>query len=205
MVRFTQTIVFIVLTSISSNAQNFVTETGHFRDRYKKGFLTTKGSPLKEKDLNNLRFYEADSTYRVVANFSRTPESIPFKMLTSAGTRQDYVQYGLFSFQLQGSTYTLPVYASLSLRTIPQYRDYLFLPFKDLSNGNETYGAGRYIDMKTGDISPDNTCVIDFNRAYNPYCAYGSGYQCPIPPKANTLTIAIRAGEKNYVKNYSGD
>jgi hypothetical protein len=78
-------------------------------------------------------------------------------------------------------------------------RDYLFIGFTDMTSAAETYGAGRYIDCVTGDIR-GNTMLLDFNKAYNPYCAYAAGYNCPIPPRENDLPVAILAGEKNYGK-----
>ena len=81
-----------------------------------------------------------------------------------------------------------------------KYRDYLGLMFTDKTSGKETYDAGRYIDFNIGDIKNDKL-VIDFNKAYNPYCAYVKGkYSCPIPPRENYLPIAIEAGEKNFGK-----
>ena len=80
-----------------------------------------------------------------------------------------------------------------------EYKDYLFIPFTDATNGNETYEGGRYIDILITDIS-NNTVVIDFNKAYNPYCCYATGYHCPIPPKENALSVTINAGEKKYTK-----
>jgi uncharacterized protein (DUF1684 family) len=85
----------------------------------------------------------------------------------------------------------LNVYQSHTLREKEGYKDYLFLPFTDLTNGNETYGSGRYIDLR---IPERETIIIDFNKAYNPYCAYNYGYACPIPPKENKLKVEIRAG-----------
>ena len=82
---------------------------------------------------------------------------------------------------------------------MPQYRDYLFLPFKDPTNGKASYGGGRYLDLKTGDLK-SGTAIIDFNKAYNPWCAYADGFSCPIPPAANHLAVEIHAGEKNFEK-----
>ena len=82
-----------------------------------------------------------------------------------------------------------------------QYKNYLFLPFTDATTGVETYESGRYIDLEINDIK-DNLVIIDFNKAYNPYCAYTTGYNCPIPPAENDLHIAITAGEKAYGKKH---
>ena len=91
----------------------------------------------------------------------------------------------------------LTLYRSVALSMLPDYKDYLFLPFTDETNGTETYGGGRYIDMRDGDIK-DGKVVIDFNRAYNPYCAFSGGYACPKPPDENHLPMAIQAGEKQF-------
>lgn len=106
------------------------------------------------------------------------------------------------SFKLNGKNYSLSVYQADAevLEKFPEYADLLFLPFKDLTNGKETYGGGRYIDIKT---PAGNNVILDFNLAYNPNCAYGSErFSCPIPPKENFLPAQIKAGEKSY--KYSG-
>ena len=82
---------------------------------------------------------------------------------------------------------------------MPQYRDYLFVPFKDLTNAHETYGGGRYLDFRMKDIE-GASCVLDFNKAYNPYCAYSEGYNCPIPPRENHLEVRVEAGEMGFGK-----
>jgi uncharacterized protein (DUF1684 family) len=79
----------------------------------------------------------------------------------------------------------------------PQFKDYLFLPFKDDTNGVETYGGGRYMDVRISTVK-DGKIILNFNKAYNPYCAYNEGFNCPIPPQENHLNIAIRAGERNF-------
>jgi uncharacterized protein (DUF1684 family) len=100
---------------------------------------------------------------------------------------------------LEGSEYQLAIYKNLRTTRMPMFRDFLFLPFQDDTNGESTYGGGRYIDLKVGDIE-DGKLTIDFNKAYNPYCAYGDGWNCPIPPVENILEVEIAAGEKNYKK-----
>lgn len=93
----------------------------------------------------------------------------------------------------------LHVYQSIALMTKPGFEDHLFIPFTDETNVGETYGGGRYIDLKMGDIQ-NGMVVLDFNKCYNPYCAYKEGYACPIPPRENSLPIAIPAGEKRFGK-----
>ena len=86
--------------------------------------------------------------------------------------------------------------------TNAQYKDYLFLPFTDLTSGKETYASGRYLDLKTDEIK-NGKVTLDFNKAYNPYCAYVSGvYNCPIPPKENTLGVEVKAGEKLFTGSH---
>ena len=120
-------------------------------------------------------------------------------MPTYSGKTSPYVSYGVLSFTLNGQPQQLTVFRSLRLASNPKYRDYLFLPFKDATSGETTYGGGRYLDFRLGDIH-DCQLLLDFNKAYNPYCAYSDGYSCPIPPAGNRLTVAINAGEMNYGK-----
>lgn len=184
-----------------SSAQDFAKQTEAFREEYKAEFLKSERSPLKKKDLKYLQFYKADSSYRVTATFEKTEKSEPFEMPTYSGIKKTYVQYGVLTFELHGEKQTLNVYKSLGLQALPQYRDYLFLPFKDKTNGKESYGGGRYIDLTTKDIK-DNIYILDFNKCYNPYCAYSDGYNCPIPPRVNHLPVAIEAGEKNFGREH---
>ncbi|KAA0988989.1 DUF1684 domain-containing protein [Dyadobacter aurulentus] len=181
-------------------AQSFADETNKFRDHYKNEFLTTGNSPLKKEDLAYLRFYEPDSTFKVEARFEKV-KGQPFEMPTYSGINKTYVRYGILKFRVNGKRQTLTVYRSLSLQANAKYKDYLFVPFKDKTNGIESYGGGRYIDLKTTDIK-DDTYVLDFNKAYNPYCAYSIGFNCPIPPSANHLSVAIYAGEKKFAKEH---
>ncbi|MEZ4980971.1 MAG: DUF1684 domain-containing protein [Saprospiraceae bacterium] len=178
----------------------FTTEILIHREEYKSDFLKNERSPIQEReDLQYLRFFDPDKEYSVQATFQRTKDAKPFDMATYSGVTKPYVQYGWLTFKIKGQTVKMAIYQSLNLRVMPQYRDYLFLPFKDLTNGESTYGGGRYMDFKTGDIK-DGKMKIDFNKAYNPWCAFSDGYSCPIPPKENHLNIEILAGEKKYAK-----
>ncbi len=154
-------------------------------------------APLKSEDIKHIHYYPVDSAYRVSARVALLHGERPFRMPTSDGTSKEYVRYAKVRFSIQGETVELTLYRSLDLFTNPLYRDHLFLPFTDLTNGNETYGGGRYIDLSLADIQ-NGRVVIDFNSAYNPYCAYSSGYRCPVPPAENDLPVAITAGEQKY-------
>ena len=123
-------------------------------------------------------------------------------METSGIIKKTFRVYGVLHFTINDTAVSLNIYQSQNLMNTDEYKNHLFLPFTDLSSGEETYAAGRYIDMSTADII-NNKVVIDFNKAYNPYCAYVSGkYNCPIPPKENQLPVMIAAGEKTFVKNH---
>lgn len=201
MKKFVATLLFSLLAIAFVSAQDFAKQTEIFREHYKADFLKSPNSPLKKKDLQFLRFYAADSTFAVNATFEKTEKSEPFDMPTYSGIKKTYVQYGKLKFELRGVPQELAVYRSVGLQALPQYRDYLFLPFKDKTNGKDSYGGGRYIDLTTKDLE-NGSFVLDFNKCYNPYCAYSAGYNCPIPPKTNHLTLAVEAGEKNFGKDH---
>lgn len=122
-------------------------------------------------------------------------------MNTSSGMKKRYFIYGLLSFKLHDCLLHLYVYQSKVLMQQKKYRDYLFVPFGDATSGFESYGGGRYLEFYITDIK-NHHVTLDFNKAYNPYCAYTTGYNCPIPPKENLLPVAITAGEKNYEKPF---
>lgn len=171
------------------------------RKHYKKEFLKEGRSPLDKKGVKKLRFFPPDENYRLDCTFEPTPDAEPFDMATYSGITKPYVQYGIATFELNGQKRQLAIYQSLQLRQMPAYRDYLFIPFKDPTNGESTYGGGRYMDIQTGDIQ-DGRLILDFNKAYNPYCAYSDGYNCPIPPDENHLDIPIEAGEMDFSKKH---
>ena len=117
-------------------------------------------------------------------------------MKTTTNRLPEYRKYGELKFSLEGKMLTLSVYQNLELTKKAGFEDYLFIPFTDLTNGDETYGGGRYIDFRMDQLK-EKLVRLDFNRAYNPYCAYSKGYSCPIPPAENLLPVAIRAGVKS--------
>lgn len=180
-------------------AQNFTAEIEKHRTHYKKEFLTEKNSPLKKEDLKFLQFYTANSSYIVKTNFTKISDTIGFDMLTHSGKIKKYYVYGSVTFTLKKQTCTLFIYQSAQLKTTKGLEDYLFIPFTDETNSVSTFGGGRYLDFTEKDIV-NNHLLIDFNKCYNPYCAYKGGYNCPIPPKENDLQMTIEAGEKTFGK-----
>ncbi|WP_316847266.1 DUF1684 domain-containing protein [Pedobacter psychrodurus] len=189
--------ILFVLISVNAFAQRYSEQIAKHREEYKHDFIKDNNSPLKKKDLENLHFYEADSTYKVLAEVELLKNEKVFKMPTFNGTSSDYYRYAHVNFILNGTKMQMTLYRSVSLSSNPVYKDHLFLPFTDESNNKETYGGGRYIDLDAKEIV-DNHIEIDFNKAYNPYCAYSDGYRCPVPPEENDLQLAINVGEKLY-------
>jgi uncharacterized protein len=153
-------------------------------------------------DKKYFRFFEPDKSYRVKAKFTKTSDSKWFKIPTSGVIQKTFRVYGTVQFSIHDTVVSLNIYQSQSLMDDDKYKDYLFLPFTDLSTGNETYHTGRYLDFTIKDIR-NGWLEIDFNKAYNPSCAYVSGkYNCPVPPRENSLPVAIKAGEMNFAKNH---
>ncbi|RZK48451.1 MAG: DUF1684 domain-containing protein [Pedobacter sp.] len=180
-----------------AKAQNYDTEIAIHRDTYKANFLKDARSPLIATDFEHLHFYPATKSFKVLAKVKALKKQKSFTMPTFDGTGKKFIRQYALTFQLNNQNYTLIAYKNLDLATNPAYKDYLFIPFTDQSNGKETYAGGRYMDVKAGDIDK-KTIWLDFNKAYNPYCAYSDGYRCPIPPAENDLVTIISAGEKNY-------
>lgn len=169
-------------------------------ENYLAGYVE-KHEVVTGNDKQYFRFFPIDEKYRVAASFEKVGDAKWFQMETSGLVRKTFRVYGVLHFSINDTAVSLPVYQSQNLMSLQEYKDHLFLPFTDLSSGEETYPSGRYIDLNIPDIANDKI-VIDFNKAYNPYCVYVSGkYNCPIPPKENQLPVAILAGEKNFGKN----
>jgi uncharacterized protein (DUF1684 family) len=189
---------FLLLLPISLQAQApYEQHIAEHRAAYKQAFVDDSHAPLDEAGVEKLSFFPPDSAYRVEAKFERTTDAEPFDMATYSGTTKPYVQYGTLTFELHDTTLQMAIYQNLRLIRMPQYREQLFIPFKDRTNGEESYGGGRYMDVSKKDIE-QGELLLDFNKAYNPYCAYSDGYNCPIPPVANHLPVAIEAGERSY-------
>lgn len=158
-------------------------------------------SPLKAKDrkhFEGLDFFKFDSTYIVTATLKRTPNSEWFNMKTTTSRVSKERVFGVLTFKLKGNLYSLNVYQGEDTMKREGLEDYLFLPFLDETNGIESYGGGRYIDAR---IPEGNTMIIDFNKAYNPYCAYNDKYSCPIVPRQNYLKTKVEAGVKAFGKH----
>ena len=161
-------------------------------------FKDASRSPLTEtqlKSFEGLDFFRVDSSYVVMALLERTPDSVFFDMPTTTAEFSKERIFGILKFELKGQAWELPVYQGQENMSTPGFENYLFLPFTDETNGEETYGGGRYIDLR---IPMRNSIMIDFNKAYNPFCVYNERYSCPIVPRSNHLNTRVEAGMKNY-------
>lgn len=158
-----------------------------------KFFKTDPHSPLipeQRASFNGLRYFMPSEDYYVNAAFEQAETPDTLMMLTSKqNDKRYYLRYGFFTFSIGDSSYKLTAF-----KPIGQATGTLFVPFKDETNGKQTYSAGRYLDIEE-DVGA-NEYTLDFNAAYNPYCAYNYGYSCPIVPAENVLRVNIKAGEK---------
>lgn len=168
-------------------------------ESFRKNYINTHELVKTREDRALLQFFPIDPAYQVTCRFEKIDNSEWFPMSTSGSANQMHRKYGKLTFSIHDTTLHLFVYQSQSLMQTNDYKEYLFIPFSDITSGEETYGAGRYLECYIKDIQ-GGKLVLDFNKAYNPYCAYAAGYNCPIPPKENDMPISIRAGEKNYGK-----
>jgi len=193
-------LLFILNLSFISFAQGKfdVASVEDFQKELNTQYADKQKSPLTVSDrehFNGLDFYPANEKFFVIANLVRTDSSKPFAMKTSTDRKPLYRKYGELHFTVDGKPMKLNVYQSLDLMKIDEYKDRLFLPYSDLTSGNETYIGGRYIDII---IPSGNTIAVDFNKSYNPYCAYNHVYSCPLIPLENDLPIEIKAGVKKF-------
>lgn len=172
-----------------------------FQKKINAEYKDASTSPLTKKDLKkfkSLEFFKFDSMYVVKAKLKRTLNEVPFEMKTTTSRLPKYVKYGVLEFSLKGKVLQLEVFQNLKLMEKPEYEDYLFLPFLDQTNGETSYAGGRYIELR---IPEGDSITIDFNTAYNPYCAYNKRYSCPIVPRYNFLPLKIEAGVKAFKKH----
>jgi hypothetical protein len=179
-------------------AQKDLLASKKFQTELNQSYADSLKSPLTKEDLNHFKgldFFPINEKYIVEATFVRTKKEKPFGMKTTTSRTPLYKKYGELLFSIDGKEFKLNVYQNIDLIKKPGYDDYLFLPFSDLTCGKESYIGGRYVDVR---IQKGTIWTIDFNKAYNPYCAYNYEYSCPIVPLENDLDIEILAGVKKF-------
>ncbi len=178
-----------------------ISDVLEFQKGLNEDFKDPETSPLPDryrKDFESLDFFVPDESYIVKAYLERTPDSKPILLPTTTERKTTEKRYAYAHFELNGKKHQLEIYQSLDVMEEEGYEDYLFLPFLDDTNGSETYGGGRYIDLR---IPEGDTLVIDFNRAYNPYCVYNKRYSCPLVPRQNYMKTKVMAGVKDFKGN----
>ena len=167
------------------------------RERKDAFFAQHGQSPIVAEErprFKGLEYYLPDPSYRFELELHEHPEKQVVRMAYTKGNEQDFLRWGEFRFKIGGKEQVLQVY-----RSNPQ-EETLFVPFKDVTSGKETYGAGRYLDLEPErDRAAEGKWVLDFNQAYNPWCAYSEAYTCPCVPSENWLEVPVLAGEKNYL------
>jgi len=201
-----KSIIFVILLSISLSVYGqtdalLKKEIAAYQAGESAKFADPETSILEPNDLKDfkeLAYYPIDLKFRVTAKFVRTPDEVPFLMPTTTERLPEYVKYGEAHFSIDGKSLKLDLFQSTNHENEEGYEDYLFLPFTDLTSGDGSYGGGRFLDAR---IPEGKTILLDFNKSYNPYCAYNKNYSCPIPPKENDLLIRLEAGVKDFGKH----
>lgn len=176
------------------SSADVLSEISSWQQHLNKEYKERATSPLSSEDLIRFKehdFFPADTSYAIEATLVLNKEQTEIAFKTSNERISVQRKYGELHFLLRGKECSLTVYQSPDLMKVPGYEDYLFLPFTDPTNGEETYGGGRYIDLR---IPTGNKISVDFNRAYNPYCAYSTKFSCPKVPEENDLKIKVFAG-----------
>ncbi|MBE0651840.1 MAG: DUF1684 domain-containing protein [Bacteroidales bacterium] len=180
-------------------------EIGYYTDSINKErkeedafFADSAKSPLEKdslKDFHGLSWYPIKYKYRVMAKFDLDTVNPVFEMATNTARKPEYRIYGHVIFKIHDTLCKLTVYQNINLKNDPQWGNYLFIPFRDKTNGFTTHAAGRYLDIEK---PVSDSVIVDFNKAYNPYCAYADRWSCPLVPIENRLPVAIKAGVKEY-------
>jgi uncharacterized protein (DUF1684 family) len=192
---------YALLFSSFGFGQSYSDTIDEIRIMHMVELMDSTSGVLNLSEINNfqgLSYYDVDTNYRIQARFIKNIGK-RFKMITSTDRRPVYRRYGFVEFTTHDTICHLTVYQNMELSGFfhfsarKDYKDYLFIPFRDVTSGKETYGGGRFLDAR---IPKNDILLIDFNLNYNPYCAYSERYSCPIPPTENTLKVSILAGEK---------
>lgn len=185
-------IVFLTLQGRGDN--EYKKEIADFRADREDFFETSSASPFLEEEIpiGTFDYFKVSSSYKVNGKIERFTERKVLTLGNSDGTKTNFLRFGMVRFKVRDTEQTLVILKALGFGN-----NYL-LAFGDLTSGESTYGGGRYIDVQIG---KSDQLIIDFNKAYNPYCAYIPDYTCPLPPRENFMNVAIEAGEKDYIQN----
>ncbi|WP_339836113.1 DUF1684 domain-containing protein [uncultured Flavobacterium sp.] len=192
------TYIFLLLTLNLFAQKEKVQKSKEYQEELNVSFADSLHSPLTQEDrlhFEGLDFFPIDEKYVVKAKFIKLKKQKPFDMPTTTARKPKYIKYGELYFTIDSKELVLTVYKNIDLSKRKGFEDYLFLPFLDETNGIKTYGGGRFLDIK---VPKSKEVIIDFNKAYNPYCTYNQEYSCPIVPLENELAVEINAGVKKF-------
>lgn len=180
----------------SESPEDYIEKVEKERERQFKYIRYNVESPLTDEQkagFTTLTFYEINPAYKVKARLIPIESKKVREVPLTDGSKERYIEHSYAEFELGGVTNNILLLQSVKETDMRNF----FLAFADETSGRETYGGGRYLNVRQ---DGKNSITIDFNLAYNPYCAYNPDYACPLPPKENLLTIPVEAGEKNYSK-----
>jgi uncharacterized protein len=174
----------------SDDPESYREEITELREETDRFMRYAEASPFHDSEItfNGLTYFEPNLEYKITARFTEIDSPSILALPTNDNKSQEFLTYGYATFSVNDS-----IQKVLILENVEEEK--LFLPFGDATSARETYGAGRYLDVKH---NGGRSIVLDFNKAYNPYCAYIESFSCPLPPRENLLTVAIQAGEKEY-------
>ena len=201
--RFTLIILFIGLSMSVLAQDGYKEEIERQREEKDVEMQSRKTSPLQKSDrktFQDLPYFEVDEKWKVSATFHVNETQEVIEIPTSAGYSKTFKAYGYFEVDLNGNNYAITAFKRVYKEGQGHSEhETLFFPFKDMTTGESTYGGGRYLDLE---IPKDGEqATIDFNLCYSPYCAYGDGFACPIPPASNFIKGEVEAGEMAYKKH----
>lgn len=192
-------LIFTLCTISFGYSQNYKKEIKEFQKELNEEISREEKPILLEedrKDFEGLEFYPINENYKVTAKLVLIYDKTPIGFATTTDRISYQTRYAEAHFTLNGKPQVLYLYESVMPIEEEGYENYLFLPFTDATNGNGSYGGGRFIDLFIPEKGDE--IVIDFNKAYNPYCAYSPNFSCPIPPAENRLDVAVEAGVKEF-------
>lgn len=187
-------VLVILFYSFFQGEQDYPQVITQHREEVDKFMKFSDDSPIMDSikaDFEGLRYFPINPEYKVTAALEKLSKNQTLTLGTSDGKNKTYTKYAYATFQIGGVTSKLLLLQSQD----ENGQKHLFIPFGDQTNGNETYGGGRYLDLE---FTKGSQTTIDFNMSYNPYCAYSPNFSCPLPPAENRLAISIEAGERNY-------
>ena len=188
-------IIFYSLSGSKPSASAYFAQLNKFRRDKNQSLRQSEESPLpaaQKANFDSLKYYPGDPNFEIAATISRIEKPDTTLVPMSDNRSEKYLRWGTATFTLDNAPQQLLLLLKATGRDSA-----LFVPFTDLTNGHDSYGGGRYLDVALPK-SDETKITLDFNRAYNPYCAYNSEYSCPVPPGENRLRAAIPAGEKSF-------